>query len=381
MLRKKVDIKKLIFAVSMIMIVACAMETMVFAFFYIKKDSFTFFDSEQYLLPEAFIKRAQKIYHPRWGWNKAYKTQFGERPRRESYGRPLIATFGDSFTYCYGVKDEETWQEYLSSTIKQDVYNFGVAAYGPDQAYLKFIDMYPKINVPVVIFTITTENIKRLVNVYRPFYNLPTGFKLTKPRFKVVRDELVLLENPVKNKDELMKLQDPRFINEIGRNDFWYNRDRYPVYQFPYSKILFNKRLWLETYYKISGRPPDDASPRPWSNLWEREEATDIMFRILKSFAAEAESGGAVPIIMVIPGRFEVTYKFARGEEKKNIQKIIEFCRENNLAYFNPVDGFIDYLKAGNEIDDLYKIHLKAKANEITAAELYEYLKGIIAFQ
>jgi len=96
-----------------------------------------------------------------------------------------------------------------------------------------------------------------VANVYRKFYFPSTGGQITKPRF-VLDDngELKLLENPVKSRDELIKLRDPAFLDEIGQNDFWYMRKDTLVFGFPYLKIFFNKRFWLEAWYLKSGAGP-----------------------------------------------------------------------------------------------------------------------------
>lgn len=281
--------------------------------------------------------------------------------------------------HCTGVEDRETWQEYLSLLVEQDVYNFGTGGYGTDQAYLKFLEIYPKVKTPIIILGLTTENINRIANVYRPFYFL-TGLKLTKPRFKIVKDKLILLKNPIRNKDEIMKLQNLRFINEIGQNDFWYNRNNYPIFKFPYSKIIINKRLWLEIIWKIKGHKIDDICPQPWSNLWENKEATDIMFKIFESFVNKVESEKAIPIIMVIPEKSEVLHKLKRGIDIEKTLKIIEFCNANNLLYFSPINGFVDYVKAENDVDILYNGHISSRGNQIIADQLFKYLKNISDF-
>ena len=57
-----------------------------------------------------------------------------------------IALFGDSFTYGSNVPYENTWGYYLENNLKQcglntEVLNFGVGAYGMDQAYLRWVKL------------------------------------------------------------------------------------------------------------------------------------------------------------------------------------------------------------------------------------------------
>ncbi len=44
-----------------------------------------------------------------------------------------IATFGDSYTFGYGVDNDETWQRYLSKTLNTGILNFGTPGYNIEQ--------------------------------------------------------------------------------------------------------------------------------------------------------------------------------------------------------------------------------------------------------
>jgi len=50
-----------------------------------------------------------------------------------------INTYGNSFTQCTQVNDGESWQEYLAGHLCEPIGNFGVAAYGCYQAYLRLL--------------------------------------------------------------------------------------------------------------------------------------------------------------------------------------------------------------------------------------------------
>ena len=87
-------------------------------------------------------------------------------------------------------KDDETWQFYLSKLTKKNVLNFGNGAYGPDQALLRFNEEIQKVRTQVVALGLTTENIARVVNIYRKFYLINTGHPSTKPRFVFINRKL-----------------------------------------------------------------------------------------------------------------------------------------------------------------------------------------------
>jgi hypothetical protein len=111
----------------------------------------------------------------------------------------LIATYGDSFTACGEVNDDETWQFYLEIQLGYEVKNFGVAGYGTDQALLKLERNIARGEIsPILILGIFEENINRLVNQFRPFYLPQTGEKFGfKPIFRMKNGRLVPEPNPL----------------------------------------------------------------------------------------------------------------------------------------------------------------------------------------
>lgn len=57
---------------------------------------------------------------------------YADRPCR-------INTYGNSFTQCHQVSDEETWQEYLAAHLGEPVRNFGMGGYGFYQSYRRML--------------------------------------------------------------------------------------------------------------------------------------------------------------------------------------------------------------------------------------------------
>lgn len=360
------------------------MELSCFLVFNHFKTRFTFYDAAYY--PDnKNLEHVYKWYHAERGWNRDFPTKFGERPRKIEYNKSLIAAFGDSFTYCAQVKDEETWEEYLSALLQSNVYNFGTSAYGTDQAYLKYLSVSPKVRTPVVLLGIYTENINRLLNVYRPFYFKQTGMKATKPRYILKQDKLVLLPNPVKSRDEIKNLQNIDFLRQIGRNDFWFKLDNldksdfwsntdYPELKFPYVKILFNKRIWKEMINKRGDNRADDLMPRPHTDLWNNAEAQILMFKIIESFAADAKKYNSVPMIVILPSIREVKEKIVNGKSSEGEQKILEYCRAHHIIVFDCIELFAKQAGSVTEMESYFKGHVSPKGNKIIAAALYDFL-------
>ena len=368
-------LKRVLFPVVLAALVAGFVELSSCLFFSCFRKRFTFFDLKSCTVKPSQIPSLRQQSSARLGWDMQYKTPYGERPRVISYDRPLIATFGESFTHCDEVRHHETWQTYLSALLKRDVFNFGTRAYGTDQAYLKFTSVYPRVKTPIVTLGIMTENINRCVNVYRPFYYAQTGFWMTKPRFALERGRLALLENPIRRKKDLEQLENPRFVQSLGKNDWWYNRDSHPVLEFPYSRILLNKRMWLEAYYGKGSRTISDVNPRPWPYLLDVPEATQLLLKIAESFIKDAKGYGVTPVVMILPLEAEVTSKFRTGKDQKAISLIKELCRREQCLCFDGVAALARNIRSVQDAKPLFTWHTTAQGNRVLAREFFEFLK------
>ena len=67
-------------------------------------------------------------------------------------GEVTVATFGDSYTFCRQVEDNQTWQVFLSKYINGKVLNYGVGNYGVDQALIYYQRQKLPASTKIVIF-------------------------------------------------------------------------------------------------------------------------------------------------------------------------------------------------------------------------------------
>ncbi|MEA2625087.1 MAG: hypothetical protein QOD06_1132 [Candidatus Binatota bacterium] len=363
----------------MLVAVAALVEGASFAFFTTFRSRFRFYDLGDYLLRPNELERCRKSFDKDLGWIYRFDSPFGERPRARDYGRPLIATFGDSFTYGVDVRFRETFQTYLSDLLHADVYNLGVGGYGTDQAYLRFRRDYPKLRTPIVVLGLISENINRTVNVYRRFYYPPTGGPMTKPRFVREDGGRRLLPNPIQDARDVERLMDPAFLRTIGTHDYWYNHADYPVLAFPYAKILLNPRIWHEALAP-SDRRPDDVDARPWDDLWLDPPIRELYLSILDSFVDESKALGGLPVILIFPRVDEVLTEF-RGGDAPRVRHVLDHCAARKYSCFDAVRVLAD--SAGNERDvrGFFTSHLTAGANRLVAERFREYLlrEGLLA--
>lgn len=366
--------KKLLYHAVALLLVLCVIELISFIFFSVFRDRFGLRKPHRYTVAQADIPKLKQLYDFSLGWKKRFPTPFGERPRGVEYGRPLMAAFGDSFTYCDQVGDAETWEEQLAGMLSGDIYNFGVVAHGTDQAYLRFREEFQRVGTPIVALCLITENINRIVNRYRPFYSVRTGYTLTKPRFILRGETRELIENPVRNENEIEKLLDPKFVESVGENDWWFRRgEDMPALSFPYTAILLNKRFWLEIFSRRGGGQIDDVTPRPRTNLWAYPPARDLMFSILDSFMEESKAAGKRSFINVLPSRVEVLSQM-QGRNPKKFAVVCSYCQSRGYPCFNGAAALAKHASTKAELDKLFNGHFTPLGNKIFAGELHAFL-------
>lgn len=366
--------KRVLFSIVAVALGLCLIELFSFIFFTVFEERFTFHEVDQFMLREGDIPRLRREYDRRFGWDHHYGTPLTARPRPVTYDRPLIAAFGDSYTHCTDVRDDETWETYLAAALEADVYNFGTGGFGTDQALIKYRAIGRSLAAPVVILGLISENINRIVNVYRPFYFPKTGIRLPKPRFVLGGGGLEPIENPLGSADDIPRLGEEGFIRRLGEHDYWYNRDRYPVRRFPYARILLNRRMWREAVHGKLEKRISDVDPRPWENLWDDPAISALMFAIFDAFIEEARGSGQIPIIMILPMQDEVFERRCTGRSPESVSMVEAHCDRRRCLCFNAIDALAASVSSPEEIPDLFTVHLSPKGNRVVAGALGEFV-------
>jgi hypothetical protein len=282
-----------------------------------------------------------------------------------------ISTFGDSFTHCDGVKNEHTWQEQMNNdNPKLEVLNFGAGGYGFDQAFLRYKQEGILYNSHIIFIGFMEENIKRLVNVFRPFY-LP-GIPLTKPRFFIRENELVLLNNPLAELNDCKVLLDnPKsLLSKLGENDYYYKvllkesvLDFSPfvrlvklIYHMIFKRYLeyFDKSIYKNGYYN------------------KKSEAFKICTKLFDEFYYLAQKNKSLPVIILLPNRFDI--KRYREDKSKIYSPLIQHFDSKGYQYIDLINAFERYGKPFS-LDDLFsKHHYSPLANSMVAKFILDYL-------
>jgi hypothetical protein len=258
--------------------------------------------------------------------------------------RHVIGAWGDSFVFCSEVKDTDCWlSRWQARNADVQVRNFGVGGYGADQALLRFrrtVDSFP---VSTAILGFTDDDLRRLVSVYRRFVD-NDEYPLLKPRFRLDEGSLVLEPNPGQDSAFLRKLlTDPLAIRSAGHRDLHYNRLLYASSLTDHSALVrllaaVAQRVWLR--YLSPGRIWDARGVmRPGS------EAFSIQLAVFQAFAAEANAKGAVPIILLLPGKASVDA--VATSRPYPLQPLVDSLKARRLPFVDAASALARAARAG----------------------------------
>ncbi|MDB9518540.1 hypothetical protein PN466_16465 [Roseofilum reptotaenium CS-1145] len=283
-----------------------------------------------------------------------------------------ITSFGDSFTHGAEVKNHETWQATMEKSSGYEVLNFGVGAFGLDQAYLRYQKDGKQYESQVVLIGFMVENIYRHINTFRPFYFPQTGFPLGKPRFILEGGELLEIPNALPTQAHYQKLlQRPQSVlAEVGAHDRYYNR-RYKSSLIDWSPTVRLVRILIQEF--------SDGDRQTWVSLNQiyhpESEAFQVTTAIFDRFYQEVQDNGSIPIIIIFPRWHDV--QDYRTTDNRSYQPLLDRFAAQGYRYIDLMDLFAD------EELDLSKIflteygHNSALGNQMIAERILDYLKDL----
>ncbi|AGW12702.1 hypothetical protein [Megalodesulfovibrio gigas] len=355
-------------AVLVLLLVFGAAELAAWLFSLVNEDRFLQADIAAFVPSQERIDLERAVFHPELGWKRRFPTRLGQRPQAVLPDRILLATYGDSFTYCDEVLGFETWQTHLAGLLGGGVLNFGNGAYGPDQAYLRFLEDQPAAGAPVAVLSLIGENIARVVNVYRRFYLPQEGNALTKPRFRLEQGALVLEPNPTPTQASRQRLREVEFLRDIGQRDYWFLRRTRQAAAFPYSSIFFNINQLQEVLNNVQ-----------WMRVWDEPGPRTLLLTLLDAFARDARAMGAQPVIGILPMELDMLHMVQRGAPPAYVETIAAHCRAAGIPCFDAVSALGATCKDAAAVRDLYlTTHCSPLGNERLALAWYEFLRTTV---
>lgn len=307
-------------------------------------------------------------YHPRLGWfHKKSHLAFMENPKgvkipvttnsqglrgTQEYGakkpsRFRIAIFGDSFTFGYGVRDEESFPAQLESIIaKSEVLNVGVPAFGLDQIYLAFKEFAPQYQPDLAIFTIYPEDFWRALRSYND-----GGYG--KPYFTLEADDSLKLHHvPV---PEGKHFSVPQFPGALQRSLWERFFNRFALYRMGKKALSkFRKKIGLE----------DPDTEAEW--LLGR--------KILEQAKYEAQKMGIRLMIVLAPPARWIT-----GTDEPIRPSLLRFSEREQIEFLDLTPVF--YEAASKASIDRYYLpqdrHWTVEGNRLAAEKIAEKIRTL----
>lgn len=366
-------------------------------------------DENPHLSKEGLEKFFKIGYDPELGWIRKPNTSNTEnsKNRKSTWSinsegartnpnydseKPLISCYGDSFTFCRQVNDDETWEHYLSEIFKTNVTNFGVGNYGLDQSFLRFQREIEKNHSKIVIMGVVPDTISRIMSYWKHYYEYGNTFAF-KPRFELKNEKLVLLKNIIDEPEKFSNYEN--YLEILKKNDYFYDKKFCKEkISFPYFISVFKnyRRNFTILYWvtKIHSRKNSNESIEDiewfpmkkimeinleWRlKLFKNNQATNLLRKIIIEFKKCAEENGKIPIFVFLPQKDDLIFiknhcHFFKDfqEEIKKINGLYTFDITNSLLKEQNLD--LLYSDENN-----YGGHYSKKGNKIIAQILSEYI-------
>ena len=340
-------------------------------------------------------------FHPTLGWMRKENSMFSDETvngvvtytisndgsRKNHLFNPrnsLITSYGDSFCFGRLVNDDETWQYYLSKKLHTNVSNKGVGNYGLDQALLRFEMEAENHSCKYIIINVVPETIARIHSVWKHYFEYGNTLAF-KPVFKVVNDELVLEECPIKNFDDLAcsALNPIR----IAEKDYFYKqkflRD---IVSFPFVFTIFKRpiRNIFLLCYRIIDKLLVKLNPmhrslafnlilyenKKWTEkLFKNDNSKRLLYFLIHRFVTGAAKNGQKAILLWTPQEVDLN--------EKTISLYRQFLIQLKNIPIDIIDMTDEFLENKGKVYVAGKLgpHPSSFGNKLIAEKLYYNLK------
>jgi hypothetical protein len=314
----------------------------------------------------------------------------GARANSEHKHLPLRAIcYGDSFTFCRQVNDNETWPWQLSELIQGNIINFGVGNYGLDQAILRMERESLKHIAPITLMGIVPSTIVRILCSWKHYNEYGNTFAF-KPRFDLNQEELFLIPNPI---DSEVKYSDyARYLPQIRATDYFYkSKFRRELITFPYlyntlKNPLRNLPIMAAfTAAKLLGScASQNLKDYPLQkimqinlnlrvDLFQGKYPLNLLLALVERFKQDVNGYKSAPVFILLPQKDDLLFVKSRynyySDAMDKIRKKVH------------VIDLTDRILAQNDLDTLYSDdgvyggHLSNAGNALAAKIIYEKLK------
>ena len=327
------------------------------------------------------------------GIEKSYKNvsqfnidKYGARSNKFNY-RAKIAIFGDSYSFCRQVNDNETWPSLLANKFKFGAINFGVGNYGLDQALLRYEKTKLHKKTKIVIIGVVPETISRIHSYWKHYLEFGNilGFK---PIFELKSKKLILTKPAIQSKEDFNKIN--KIIKELREKDFFYHtkfkkfKFTFP-YIFSFSKnirrnciiiicLILNKILKRlnksDYFFNLAFFQIMKNNILESHNLYKKKECNNLLISIIQRFKKVSEKRGHIPILVIMPQLLDLKFKNNKKYDYEllysRLKKELHVLDLTSVIYKKKYEKFY--------LEDKYGGHFSPIGNEFVFKNIYNFL-------
>jgi len=226
-----------------------------------------------------------------WTNNKAHKEVAPDGSRRDQgpHSGINISVYGASFVYGAGVANQEAFPSQLAVRLQNQVRNFGVGSYGPDQAVLRLERHLASGQRPeIVILGMASESLARVTNIYRKLYIPVEIASFVKPMFAFKSGHWQNI-NAVPSWPPSVDAR-KKLIAVVKKHDGWYGQNQLRLNSsFPY--ILTTIRAAKFFLFDVVR----------WQDLYDDKRAISTLEYVLERFIGLSKKYGFRPFFVIFP--------------------------------------------------------------------------------
>jgi len=266
-----------------------------------------------------------------------------------------ILILGDSFTWGFGVSQEERFSQQLAQWLGDsvEIINAGVSGYGTDQELLAYLTEGVKYQPDLVICAFGLEDI--INNNHSVQYTYP------KPYFTLEEHRLCLHNVPVPKRKVNWRSRFNIYIDDWS-TDTHSQVQRYPKKQWQRFKHLLRTNLLsyqlLVNQYHALVRPDEEADP--------------LTEALLSEFNQRVKSAEAKFLVVMIPYKRLVT----EDEEKVTWTALRDFFQRQAIALVDLKPTFQAHWRMGENLFFRIDDHWSPAGHELAAKVIGDYLKN-----
>lgn len=259
------------------------------------------------------------------GWWQS--NNLGARARQDLYrdqvlNKKRLLFFGDSYTQCSRVPQEETFQHYINTRAPDyEAINFGVDGYGMGQSYLRYTMVKDDLEFDHVLLVFVPEvDLLRDINVSR---NIGFGWDSYKiyPRFTIEDGELKLVSSPYSSLQALVDDNreniKPKLKRHLEKYEPFYVDSGYQSFPFLDWSVMY--RLYREYRLEKERTILLTRLKSPGS------EVMQITRRIVETMEADVVSQGQRFSLVFLPVMSSIENYSLNDSYKKRWHKMVKF--------------------------------------------------------